>query len=304
MDRAKKLIHAQPEDVFPYTGKGITAAILDTGISMHPDFAGRIVAFRDFLHGISNPYDDSGHGTHVAGCLAGDGTCSDGRYSGIAPGCRLVIGKVLNREGEGSIDRMLHGIRWVIEMRAEYGIKILNISVGAAEMENRKEEELLIQYLEDAWDAGIFVVVAAGNKGPEQGSLSPLGNSGKIVCVGCHDGRDFMHSSPCDAYSGRGPVSSGIKKPDIVAPGTDITSCSFGFIRTPRKVLNAYVQKSGTSMATPLISGAAALFMEKYPLYSNEQLKRKMLWTAADLKEPWWKQGWGMLQVQRMLFEK
>lgn len=301
MDRVKDVIHANEAEALFYTGKQITAAILDTGIAPHPDFDGRILAFQDFVHQNPHPYDDSGHGTHVAGCLAGDGSCSGGRYCGMAPDCRILAGKVLNKEGEGSVDRMIRGIRWVIHTKETYHTRILNISVGVADMKNREEEEALVAALEDAWDSGLLVLVAAGNKGPGQGSLSPLGNSSKIIAVGCHDGKGFSHPSPCDAYSGRGPVPAGIKKPDIVAPGTDVISCCAGYVRTPRRVLHAYQAKSGTSMATPIVSGAAALCMEKYPLATHEQIKRRLLWSAEDLREPWGKQGWGMLHVQRML---
>ena len=302
MDRVKKLIHAEEEEVFPYTGSGVTVAILDTGIAMHPDFADRVIGFRDFVGTSRMPYDDCGHGTHVAGCLCGNGACSGGLYAGVAPGCRILSGKVLDDKGDGTISNMAAGIEWVLDSRELYQIKILNISVSMGETDHVRMMQYLVSCLEKVWDAGIFVVVAAGNKGPAAGSISPLGASRKVVTVGCHDGNSFHgRLNSCESYSGRGPTCAELKKPDIVAPGTDIMSCSAGFRQTVRGCRDAYIVKNGTSMSTPLVAGAAALCLQKYPEYSNEQLKRRILWSASDLGESWSKQGWGMLNVARSL---
>ena len=302
MDRVKKLIHAEEEEVFPYTGSGVTVAILDTGIAMHPDFADRVIGFRDFVGTSRMPYDDCGHGTHVAGCLCGNGACSGGLYAGVAPGCRSLSGKVLDDKGDGTISNMAAGIEWVLDSRELYQIKILNISVSMGETDHVRMMQYLVSCLEKVWDAGIFVVVAAGNKGPAAGSISPLGASRKVVTVGCHDGNSFHgRQNSCESYSGRGPTCAELKKPDIVAPGTDIMSCSAGFRQTVRGCRDAYIVKNGTSMSTPLVAGAAALCLQKYPEYSNEQLKRRILWSASDLGESWSKQGWGMLNVARSL---
>ncbi len=302
MDRVKRLIHAQEEEIRPWDGSGVTVAILDTGIAMHPDFSDRVIGFRDFVGKSRLPYDDCGHGTHVAGILGGSGACSSGRYAGVAGCCRILSGKVLDDKGDGSISNMEAGIEWVLRNQKLYQIKILNISVSMGETDSPKSLESLLLLLEDAWNSGIFVVVAAGNRGPAAGSLSLLGRSKKVVTVGCHDGNDFWRNGhSCESYSGRGPVEGELKKPDIVAPGTDIVSCNAAYRRMPGGVWNAYTVKNGTSMSTPLAAGAAALCLQKYPWYSNEQLKRKMLWSATDLKEAWSKQGWGMLNVAGML---
>ncbi len=302
MDRVKKLIHAEEEEVFPYTGSGVTVAILDTGIAMHPDFADRVIGFRDFVGTSRMPYDDCGHGTHVAGCLCGNGACSGGLYAGVAPGCRILSGKVLDDKGDGTISNMAAGIEWVLDRRELYQIKVVNISVSMGETDHVRMMQYLVSCLEKVWDAGIFVVVAAGNKGPAAGSISPLGASRKVVTVGCHDGNSFHgRQNSCESYSGRGPTCAELKKPDIVAPGTDIMSCSAGFRQTVRGCRDAYIVKNGTSMSTPLVAGAAALCLQKYPEYSNEQLKRRILWSASDLGESWSKQGWGMLNVARSL---
>ena len=100
------------------------------GIGNHPDLSGRIDAFYDFLHGERNAYDDSGHGTHVAGCIGGSGKASGGMYKGICPWCRLIVGKVLDRNGDGNMDDMYRGVEWVLENKERYHIRVLNISIG------------------------------------------------------------------------------------------------------------------------------------------------------------------------------
>lgn len=281
---------------------GITIAMLDTGITFHPDFDNRIIAFRDFVNGRSEAYDDSGHGTHVAGCMCGSGKLSEGKYKGIAPESRLVVGKVLDYKGDGIIENMAVGIEWVLKNRKKYDIRILNISIGMGESADKDRMNALLELVDEAWRCGLVVVCAAGNSGPKPMTISPIGARKRVITVGCHEGGYFGNREHlCESYSGRGPSPYEMKKPDIVAPGTDIISCNAFFERRGWHYRNAYVAKSGTSMATPIVSGAIALLLQKYPFYSNEQVKRKLQNTARDLKEPWNKQGFGMLQINYLL---
>ena len=107
--------------------------------------------------------------------------------------------------------------------------------------------------------------------------------------------------SLCEQYSGRGCANALERKPDIVAPGTEIVSCCNRVHRTLKGWQNGYIEKTGTSMSTPMVAGAAALYLEKYPEAENGEVKRRLLYSATDLKEPWQKQGWGMLNIQRLL---
>lgn len=211
----------------------------------------------------------------------------------------LLCGKVLDEQGGGSLKNLLAGLQWIKEIHKKYPVNILNISI---EMDSRgdfdeEEGELLRYTLEELWNDGVMIVAAAGNRGPKPMSISPIGESGSCVCVGCHDG-DFVGAGgrTCAEYSGRGPGKNHnpLKKPDIVAPGTDLISCSY-------KIPPFYATKSGTSMATPLVSGACALFMQKYPRATNIQMKRALLHSARDLGETWDIQGAGMLSVKRFL---
>lgn len=282
--------------------KGITVAVLDTGVAFHPDFDHRIIDFKDFVNGNNTRYDDSGHGTHVAGCLCGNGMVSNGRYKGIAPYSRLVVGKVLDYKGDGLIENMAQGIEWVLKKKKEYDIRVLNISIGMGENTERERMDRLLSIVDRAWEEGLVVVCAAGNTGPKPMSLSPLGASRQVITVGCHEGGYFgKRDHLCEDYSGRGPSPYAMKKPDLVAPGTDIISCNAGIARRGRYYRNAYVAKSGTSMATPIVSGAAALLLQKYPFYTNAQVKQKLQYTAMDLNEPWNKQGWGMVRIDSLL---
>ena len=275
-------------------GEPVTVAVLDTGISMHPDLSGRILAFQDFVNHRSRIYDDSGHGTHVAGCIGGSGLMSNGKYKGIAPQCLFCIGKVLDQRGEGSIDSMYHGLLWVMQNRLHHHIRILNISVGIGDPDEQNKIEEVVGLLEAVWKAGIVVICAAGNAGPGDGTISPLGNSRKVITVGCHEGGYFGNrSNLCENYSGRGDVSLLYRKPDIVAPGTDIISCS--------NRGHGYVKKSGTSMATPIVSGAAALLLQKCPYMNNDQVKRKFVYSSRDLGDSWNILGWGMIDIESLL---
>ena len=196
---------------------------------------------------------------------------------------------------------MLEGLDWVLGLRESYGIRIVNISVGIGSLKESEKERLLQDRMEELWREGILVVCAAGNKGPKEGSISAVGGS-RVVTVGCYDG-SFAIGNPrnCELYSGRGVSGSPIRKPDIVAPGTAIVSCGMNFRGSRGMGGYGYLTKSGTSMATPVVAGAAALAFQTYPGMTNEECKRRLQFSATDLGLPWNRQGWGLLNVGRLL---
>ena len=271
-----------------YTGKGIGVCILDTGIYEHIDFTGRIWAFYDFLAFKRRPYDDNGHGTHVAGLVAGDGTASMGKYRGAAPGCGIIALKVLDRYGTGSQDDVLRALRWIREYRQQYRIRVVNISVGTT-CNSKRNHARLLESVEQLWDEGVVVVTAAGNQGPRPGSITAPGSSKKVITVGSSDlleGRS--------AISGRGPTAECVCKPDIVAPGNKIMSC------VPRKPYS-YGVKSGTSMSTPLVTGAIACALEKNSALTNTDIKTMLMNSAEDMGLPQNLQGWGKFNRRKFL---
>lgn len=271
-----------------YTGKGVGVAVLDTGIFPHMDFRNRIRAFADFVAYKSMPYDDNGHGTHVAGILAGDGTASMGKYKGVAPGCGLVALKVLDRFGNGSREQVLRAFRWILDHREQHRIRIVNISVGTT-CRSVSDQDVLIQGVEKLWDEGLVVVAAAGNQGPKPGSVTAPGSSRKVITVGSSDmltGRS--------AVSGCGPTAECVCKPDLVAPGNHIVSCAPG-------TANTYGVKSGTSMSTPLVSGAIALMLEKDPLLTNVEIKMLLRESTDDMGLPRNRQGWGKFNFHKFM---
>lgn len=269
-----------------YTGKGVGICVLDTGIADHPDFRGRIQMFADFTSDKKLPYDDNGHGTHVAGILCGDGTASGGKYKGVAPGSRITALKVLDRFGNGNKEDVLRAFRWILHCYKQYKIRVVNISVGTT-FKTRNDHNILIEGVEELWDQGLVVVAAAGNQGPKPGSVTAPGSSRKVITVGSSD---MLTGS--SAVSGRGPTLDCICKPDLVAPGSRIMSCLPG---------GGYGIKSGTSMSTPLVSGAIALMLEKDPLLTNVEIKMMLKDCADDMGLPRNQQGWGRFNFRRFM---
>ncbi len=281
-------------------GKGVTVAVLDTGITNHPDLDGRIAAFGDMVSGKKIMYDDNSHGTHVAGIIAGSGKMSSGFYRGIAPGCRIVAIKVLDKRGEGKIRDLIDGIRAVLNYQERWGIRIVNISIGTLPHEGDTEEAELLRWVERMWDAGLVVITAAGNYGPGRGTVTIPGISPKVITVGASDDGELRdrNGKIGKNYSGRGPTKDCVCKPDIVAPGSYITSCNGWCGLKNHKMYSA---KSGTSMAAPIVSGAAALLLCKYPDMSNVEVKIRMMERADDTGKSRHVQGRGILNIKKLL---
>lgn len=288
MKRASRILRAEKAWQAGWTGKGVYIAVLDTGVGRHPDLKDRIVCFRDFVGSGEKNYDDYGHGTHVSGILAGEGVVQK-EYRGIAPGAQLICLKVLDKNGNGRREQVIEGIHWVIRHKNQLQIRIMNISVGSVK-EGNEQDAKLIESVEQAWDHGIAVVCAAGNLGPEDYTITAPGNSRKVITVG-------MSEETNNWYSGRGPTSACVCKPDVVAPGSQIWSCN-AFYSGNRSY---YCRKSGTSMATPMISGAIALLLEKEPWLSNVEVKMRLKEASKDLGMERNRQGWGQPDIPELL---
>lgn len=279
-----------------FTGKMVTIAVLDTGVYPHEDLkypTNRIIAWADFINNKPIPYDDNGHGTHVAGIIAGNGSSSFGKYCGMAPDANLAVVKVLDQNGNGSLSAIIEGIDWCIKNRAKYNIRIINLSFGAI-AQNSYRTDLLCRATSKAWENGIVVCTAAGNDGPGAGTINTPGINPKIITIGNLDHRrtviyddDQVHPT-----SSRGPTRDRIKKPDLLAPGTNIISLRLG---------GGYRSLTGTSMAASLVSGAVALILEKDPKLQPNQVKRILLNNARKLKLDFSEQGVGVINLQKIL---
>ncbi len=294
MDRVKKSVGYWCDGAGMRSGQGcgIRVVILDTGIAAHPDFKGRIVSFEDCVNRRKLLYDDSGHGTHVAGILAGDGRMSKGVLAGMAPKAELCIVKVLDAKGEGKIDDILRGLCWTGENAGRLGIRVVNISAGAKEGFDERKENQLLEAVDRLWDMGLVVVVSAGNYGPKEGTIAVPGTSRKVITVGAFkEGKE-------PGCSGNGPTGECIVKPDLVAPGYQIISCN----NVSPKIKKPYTVKSGSSMATPVVSGAIAMLLSTYPDMSNVEIKLRLRETCERVTGTMAGTGWGMLRVDKLLF--
>lgn len=303
MNQVRDIVHLNNVHRMGITGKGIGIAIVDTGLSPHPDYRNRITGWYDTVNQRRFPYDDSGHGSHVAGIAAGNGHASGGTYTGAAPEAHLIGVKVLNRKGNGSIDDIMNGLEWILHNQKPLQIRIVNISIGANDQKEYTEQSDFVQKVNELWDHGIVVTAAAGNKGPERQTISAPGNSRKIITVGSVDSfepedRRRNGQKQTQNHSGAGPTLSCIKKPDVVAPGSHIVSCaSIQYARNSRP----YSVKSGTSMSTPIVSGAIALLLSQYPDMSPREVKIRLKNSCTDLHLSHDKQGWGMLNAEKLL---
>lgn len=272
--------------------RNISVVVLDTGVVLHPDLRNSSVKFLDLVKERKEPYDDNGHGTHVCGIIAGDGMASHGRISGIAPGVSLKVCKILDSQGEGELDRLLSACDWISQM-ADKEKMIVNISVAMQKKLLSIKQDLLLERLNLLWKQGVLIICSAGNNGPGSGTITGLSSSCSVI-VGCNDG-PFRKGDPnlCEHYSGEGEDTVLENCPDIVAPGSYILSCSHRY--------NGYSRKSGTSMATAIVSGLAAQYYCRFPEATNQDFKNVIKNTATDLGIPVRKQGAGMVNPKAFL---
>lgn len=309
MNKAREIVKADIAQDMGYSGEGIGVAIVDTGISKCNDFIypnDRIVAFKDFINNKKTPYDDNGHGTHVAGIAGGNGTNSDGRYKGIAINCNLIGVKVLNEEGQGNASDVLAGLQWIMDNRKKYNIRIVNLSIGT---NNTSYNDPLVKAVEKMWDSGIVITIAAGNDGPKKFTINSPAISKKVITIGSSDDSKYSSNiwgNPMVNFSGRGPTMQCVIKPDVLAPGVDIVSCLSSSIsnQSNNVIEQNYYALTGTSMSTPIVSGAIALLLEKYPELEPNDVKLMIKKCCKNLHLPKNQQGWGLIDVYKLLSQE
>ena len=299
LDRSAAQVGAPAAWRAGFTGKGVTVAVLDSGVKLdHPDLTGRVAESRDFTNTRPDGGDDVGHGTHVAGTVAGSGKASAGKYRGIAPDAALLNGKVCGLE-ECPFDAIIAGMEW-----AASKAKVVNLSLGGEPTDGTDPLSQAVNSLTAR--TGALFVVAAGNAG-RNATVGTPGSADAALTVA-----SVTKSDQLSTFSSRGPrVGDFGMKPDIAAPGDQIVAARakgtpVGDINLPehgqKPIDDNYLQISGTSMATPHVAGAAAILAQARPDWKAPQLKAALMASANPLAgiSPL-AQGAGRLDVARAL---
>ena len=298
------------QHAYGLTGAGVGVAVIDSGIATwHDDLTNRtattypygnqrVSAFVNFVNGNQTPYDDNGHGTHVAGIIAGNGYDSNGQKAGVAPDASLVSLKVLDGNGNGTISNIIAAFDWVVQNKDQYNIRVVNASVGALIAESYTTDPLTVA-AKRVVDAGVAVVVAAGNKGkndagqPQYGGITAPGNAPWVITVGASStmGTTDRTDDTVASFSSRGPTYKDYAaKPDLVAPGTGTISLAApdSTLYATKPLVNGtvstaqvpYLTLSGTSMAAPVVTGTIALMLQANPTLTPNGLKAILEYTA------------------------
>jgi len=270
------------------SGRGVTVAVLDSGVAADPDLtqAGNRIIASVSVAGPRDPNrpDVGGHGTHIAGTIAGDGTRSAGQFVGVAPHANIVDVQVLDGNGNGRVSSILRGIGWVVAHQGQFNIRIINLSFGAIPQGSYRTDPLAAA-VEVATKRGILVVAAAGNGGPANGTVESPAIDPYVVSVGSTDdqGTLSLTDDTLAWFSAWGTPTDSTPKPEIVGPGRRVVSIrvpgSTLDMRLPDHVVTAsngatYFRLTGTSMATAVVSGAAALILERLPGLTPDQVKQ------------------------------
>ncbi|MFI7502371.1 S8 family peptidase [Streptomyces sp. NPDC049687] len=278
-----------------YDGTGVKVAVLDTGVDQtHPDLAGQEIAEQNFSDS-PDGVDRFGHGTHVASTVAGTGAKSGGTFKGVAPGARILDGKVMNDRGEGADSSVIAGMEWAVAQGAD----VVNLSLGGTDTPGVDPLEETVNRLSAESDT--LFVIAAGNEGDQgESTVGSPGSAESALTVGAVDKADKLAD-----FSSRGPrVGDGGVKPDLTGPGVDITAAAATGSRVEKGSPSGtpgYATLSGTSMATPHVAGAAAILAQRHPDWTGERIKAAL--TASTKPGPYsaYQQGTGRTDVARAI---
>ncbi|NNN34878.1 S8 family serine peptidase [Streptomyces sp. S3(2020)] len=294
LDRSVPQIGAPTAWEAGFDGTGVKVAVLDTGVDeTHPDLAGQEITERNFSDS-QDSIDRNGHGTHVASTIAGTGAKSQGRYKGVAPGARILAGKVLDDGGGGWDSDIIAGMEWAV---AE-GADVVNMSMGGTDTMGVDPLEETVNRLSATSDT--LFVIAVGNEGDGESTVGSPGSAESALTVGAVDRDDKLAD-----FSSRGPrVGDGGLKPDLTAPGVDIVAAASTASELEEWYpagTAGYAELSGTSMATPHAAGAAALLAQQHPDWTGERIKAALTGSAKPGPYSAYQQGTGRTDVARAI---
>lgn len=267
-------------------GEGVSICVLDTGIDVnHPDFTGRL-RFVEDLTGSGSAIDVYGHGTHIASIAAGSGVASDGRFRGVAPKASIMAAKVLDDRGNGRMSDVMAGVEWALDKGAD--VFVLSLSTE----DSSDGSDALCTILNAVVEEGKIVVVAAGNGGPAAYTIGSPGAADRAITVGATiDGGEIAD------YSGRGPTADGRTKPEIVAPGSNVTAALASGTNFGTPINDFYTNVTGSSMAAPHVAGICALILSANRALLPDDVKWILMDTAVDLGQPPNAQGTGRVDA-------
>jgi serine protease AprX len=270
-----------------YTGGHVGVAVIDTGINATGDLAGKVVHSEDFS-GEGDGVDRFGHGTFIGGLIAGSGAASNGAVSGVAPDVNLISLKIAGKDGSADITHVMAALQWAVSFKDVYNIRVINLSLGTNSTQDYRIDPMDAA-VERAWQAGIVVVVSAGNNGPGAGTINKPADDPYVITVGATKDNTTpgLGDDSVPSFSGTGPTSSnGLAKPDIAAPGGSVISSrvpgSYVDNAFPSgRVGSAYFKGSGTSFAAAVTSASAALVLDRTPSLTPDQVKARLVNTAS-----------------------
>jgi serine protease AprX len=268
---------------YGYTGTGIGVAVIDTGINATGDLTGKVVHSEDFS-GEGDGVDRYGHGTFIGGLIAGSGAASAGGVRGVAPNANLISLKIAGKDGSADITQVMAALQWAVSFKETYNIRVINLSLGTDSTQDYRIDPLNYA-VEKAWQAGIVVVVSASNRGPNPGTITKPADDPYVVTVGAiRDNTTTRTSDDTVAdFSGAGPTASnGLAKPDIAAPGgsvisTRVPGSTVDTQNPSARVGTAYFKGSGTSFASAITAGSAALVLDRNDALSPDQVKSRLV---------------------------
>ncbi|MFI5697757.1 S8 family peptidase [Kribbella sp. NPDC051586] len=291
LDKSVPQIGAPAAWAAGFDGSGVRIAVLDTGLDAgHPDFAGKVVAARSFVPGVTSTQDGHGHGTHVSSIAAGTGAADHGVYKGVAPGAQLIVGKVLDDNGSGQASWAIEAMEWAT--RTEHA-DVVNMSLTGGATDGTDPMSQAVNDLSET--TGALFTIAAGNSGPRADTVASPGAADLALTVAAVDKSDRLAD-----FSSRGPrVGDRALKPDLAAPGVDIVAARAAGSSLGQVVDDHYMMLSGTSMAAPHAAGAAAILAQQHPDWDGQTIKAALTSTAFDVGYTAYQQGSGRLDVGR-----